>query len=160
MTPANRRSWLWVGRLLGEHGIPEDSAAGRREFERRMEFRRAEEDGQEFKPLLRGWCLGSKAFRKELLAQVSRKAGPEHYGEEIQESAEEKANRLIGEELKKLRWEESELSGHRKGDKRKIRIAMLLRRKTTMTLAWIAQRLQMGAKTHLSHLLYWQEKEK
>src|SRR5438552_2362442 len=37
---------------------------------------------------------------------------------------------------------------------------MLLRRKTTMTMAWVAQRLQMGTKTHLGHLLYWQEKEK
>ena len=25
----------------------------------------------------------------------------------------------------------------------------------TMTLAWISQRLQMGTKTHLAHLLYW-----
>jgi hypothetical protein len=24
-----------------------------------------------------------------------------------------------------------------------------------MTLAWIAERLQMGARTYLAHLLYW-----
>ena len=27
-----------------------------------------------------------------------------------------------------------------------------------MSLAWIAQRLHMGTKTHLSHLLYWQNR--
>src|SRR5438093_883099 len=58
--PGRRLPWLRVERLLGEHGIARDSAAGRREFERRMELRRSQEDGQEFKPLLRGWCLGDK----------------------------------------------------------------------------------------------------
>ena len=67
---------------------------------------------------------------------------------------------MIEAELKKLRWEELELSRRRKGDLRKIRIARRLRQETTMTLAWIAQRLQMGTKTHLVHLLYWQDKEK
>jgi hypothetical protein len=33
-----------------------------------------------------------------------------------------------------------------------------LRREMTMTLAWIAERLRMGAKTHLSHLLDWQKR--
>ena len=40
---------------------------------------------------------------------MSHKAGPEPYGEEIHESAEEKANRVIKEELKKLGWREKEL---------------------------------------------------
>ena len=44
----------------------------------------------------RGWCLGDKAFRKELLAQVEEQAGEFHYGEEVRESAEEKAERIIG----------------------------------------------------------------
>ena len=56
-----------------------------------MEFRRAVEDGQEFKRVLRDWCLGSEAFRKELLAQMSERRGAEHYGAEIRESAQEKA---------------------------------------------------------------------
>jgi hypothetical protein len=47
----------------------------------------------------------------------------------------------------------------RKGDREKIRIAMGLRRKTTMTLGWAAQALRMGTKTHLSHLAHWQGKE-
>ena len=42
--------------------------------------------------------------------------------------------------------------------KRKLRIARRLREETTMTLAWIARRLRMGSKTHLAHLLYWQQR--
>jgi hypothetical protein len=41
-----------------------------------------------------------------------------------------------------------------KGDKRKIRIARLLRNQTTMTLKWIADRLHMGVWTYLSNRLY------
>src|SRR6266850_1974820 len=38
---------------------------GRRgEFEKRMEPRRAAEDGKEFKGIVRGCCLASEAFRK------------------------------------------------------------------------------------------------
>ena len=153
-----RRPWLRVDRLLGEHGIPKDSPAGRQQFERRMELRRAAEDAEEFAPLERGWCVGSEEFRKELLAQMN--AGPEHYGQEIRESGEEKAGRRIKDELKKLGWTESQLMDRPKGDPEKLRIARVLRQETTMTLGWIAQALHMGAKTHLSHLLYWQGKEK
>jgi hypothetical protein len=47
-----------------------------------------------------------------------------------------------------------------RGDPKKLRITLRLRKETTMTLGWIAQRLLMGAKTHLSHLLYWHGREK
>jgi hypothetical protein len=154
-----RHCWLRVDRLLGEHGIPKDSAAGRREFERRLERRRTAEDGDEFAPLTRGWCVGSEAFRQELLAQVGERAGAEHFGAEIHESAEAKAQRIIRMELKALGWPDSELSRRRKGDPGKLRVALRLRQETTMTLEWIAQRLQMGTKTHLSHLLYWQDRD-
>ena len=157
--PKLRRSWLKVRKLFGEHGIPKDSPAGRKEFEKRMEVRRGAEDAEEFKGMQRGWFLGSKAFRKELLGMMSQKAGPEHYGEEIRESAHEKAERLVWEELKKLGWRERELVKHRKGDPKKVKIALRLRRETTMTLEWTANRLCMGTKTHLSHLLYWHNRK-
>jgi hypothetical protein len=35
-----------------------------------MEWRRASEDGLEFKGAERGWYVGSGTFRKELLAQM------------------------------------------------------------------------------------------
>jgi hypothetical protein len=115
---------------------------------------------EEFKPLVRGWCHGSEAFKQELLAQMGEQAGAEHYGEEIRESAEAKADRLVREELKRLGWEQEELERRRKGAPEKVKIASRLRRETTMTLSWIAEHLRMGTKTHLAHLLYWQGKKK
>jgi hypothetical protein len=48
---------------------------------------------------------------------------------------------VVREELKKLGWGREELGKRRKGDAEKLRIAMRLRKETTMTLSWIAQRL-------------------
>jgi len=42
-----RPQWLRVERLLGEHGIQQDTPLGRQEFERHMERRRLEEVSEE-----------------------------------------------------------------------------------------------------------------
>ena len=159
LQPQSKRPlWLRVDRLLGERGISKESAAGRQQFERQMEERRALEVGSDFKAIRRGWCYGDEQFRKELLAQMTEKAGAYHYGPEVQESAEENANRIVADELRRRKWEESDLTIKRKGEPGKVEIARRLRAETTRTLAWIAQRLHIGTKTHLAHLLYWRER--
>ena len=77
--PAQRPAWLRVDRLFGEWGIPVDSPVGREQFAGQMEARRRAEGMGEFEP--KGWCLGSEAFRQELLAQVSQLASSRHAGE-------------------------------------------------------------------------------
>ena len=150
---AQRPAWLRVDRLLREKGIPKDSAAGRREFERQMEWRRREDLGPEFKPVERGWCLGSEAFRAELLAAASERVGSGNYGAERQEVGEARAQRLVRAGLQMMGWTEKELPRRAKGDKGKVRLARQLRAETTMTLGWIARRLQMGSWTYVSNLL-------
>jgi hypothetical protein len=93
------------------------------------------------------------------LAAVTEKAGKWHYGEAVQESAEAKAKRIVTEEMKRRKWDEKSLVARRKGDAGKVAIAQRLRRETTVTLAWIANRLQMGTQTHLAHLLYWKRRD-
>ena len=151
--PRKRPAWLCVQRLLGEWRVPKDSAAGRMEFGRQMDRRRREDVGQEFKPLERGWCLGTEAFREELLAMAGTRVGRNHYGAERHETGEAKAHRLVRERLQTLGWPDKELSTRRKGDKEKVKLARLLRAETTMTLTWIADRLQMGSWTYVSNLL-------
>lgn len=154
MWPERKRpKWLRVDRLLGEHGVPLDSKAGRREFALRMEMRRASEQTGEFKAVRRGWCLGDKVFRGELLAQVQERRGPNHYGEERHESDEARAERIVAEELKRRRWDEQQMFRRRKGDRGKVEIAARLRQETTMTFKWIAGRLAMGSWSNVSNLL-------
>src|SRR5581483_9264393 len=116
LPPRKRPQWLRVDRVLGEAGIPRNSAAGRREFSRRMEQRRAQESEQDHKPLRRGWYFGDKQFRKELMAQMAERASHNHYGEDRHESNEEKAERLVAGELKRHHWTEQHLRSRRKGD--------------------------------------------
>src|SRR5437667_8567957 len=95
------------------------------------------------------WCLMGNHFH--LVIETS--LGEHHYGEERRESAEGKAQRLVAEGLRKARWTEADLRRRRKSDPVKIGLAAQLRRETTMTLKWIAERLQMGAWTHLNKRL-------
>ena len=159
-SPGKRSAWLRVDRLLGEYRISKDSAAGRRYLAEVVEQRRHAEAAGEFKSIRRGWFFGSDALKQELLAQASEKTGQWHYGEVVQESAEAKAERIVCKELSRRKWKEEMLLTRRKGDPIKVTIAQRLRRETTMTLAWIAERLKMGTKTHLSHLLYWHGRKK
>ena len=154
LKPAGRRpSWVEVKRLLGEMRIPKDSPAGRRQFERRMEERRAEASGELWKKLRRGWYFGDEAFREELLEAAQTRVGRSHYGAERQETAEAKARRIVAEELKRMGWTEGSLSQKRKGDAAKVQIARRLRAETTVTLQWIAAALAMGTWTHVANRL-------
>src|SRR5438034_4420859 len=135
-----------TGRVLGAMGIPKDSAAGRNASERRMGLGCREAQPEEWKRVRRGWYLGDKKFRQELLEAMDRRMGAEHYGQERQESAQAKAERIVAEELKRAGWMEKTLGQKPKGDPKKVKIAQRLRQETTMTLAWIAERLRMGTK--------------
>jgi putative transposase len=153
--PEHRPTWMRVDRLLGEHGIQKDTAAGRQQFERRMEQRRLEEtDEREWKPLKRGWVLGSEEFRAKLLEQIEGKLGEHHSGRLRHESAEAKGERIIAEELKRLKWKEAELKETPKTHPKKLTVAGRLRRETTLTIREIAQRLHMGSWKSLNNRLY------
>ncbi len=79
---------------------------------------------------------------------------------ERQEAMIVRAERLVTEELKRRRWDEAELARRAKGDAPKVAIAMRLRAETAVTVAWIAERLRMGAPGYVHHLLYLQRKAK
>jgi putative transposase len=151
--PTDRPAWLRVDRLLGEWGIPKESPAGRRMFKQRMELRRNENRNGEFKPVERGWCIGGEEFRQELLDQVNVRPGPSHFGEALNEAEEARAERLVADGLKQLKWSEAELKAQRKGEPKKVKLALALRSRTTMPLAWVAERLSMGTRGYLAFVL-------
>jgi hypothetical protein len=142
----HRPKWMRTDRLLGAHGVQEDTAAGRAEFERRIEARRQAEDkeDEEWKPLRRGWCLGSEEFKKQMLEKIDGDLGEHHSGELKRASAEAKAERIIGEELRRLKWSSADLKLRLKSDPAKLQIASRLRGETTLPIRWIADRLNLG----------------
>ena len=145
-TLEHRPGWIRVDRLLGEHGIQEDTAVGRQEFERRMEARRLEEtDEAQLKVFRRGWCLGSQEFKQQMLAWMEGKLGDNHSGQLRRESAEVKAERIISEELGRLGWTEADLAQRRKSAPEKLAMASRLRRETTLSIKTIAARMHLGS---------------
>lgn len=85
---------------------------------------------------------------------MSERLGAEHYGEERAATVEAQAEQIIVAELKRRRWGEAELKTRPKGDAAKVALAARLRAETTLTVRWIAERLGMGTRGHLNHLLY------
>ena len=149
--PRHRAPWLRVDRLLGEHGLPKDTAEGRREFESRLEARRREAgEPKQWPGLRRGWCLGSAAFKVTLLERLHGKLSPDQSGTRRREVGLARAEKIIAGELRRMRWAESELSRRPKADPGKLALAVRLRKETTLTIAEIAQRLQMGSRKAIS----------
>jgi putative transposase len=142
--PEYRPAWMRMDRLLGEHGIPHESPAGRLEFERRMERRRLEETDEEtLKALRRGWFLGSEAFREELLEKAEALGTPPTGAMRL-ETANARAERIVAEELRRVGWAESDLALRRKSDPVKLALAARLRKETTLTIKAIAARVHLG----------------
>jgi hypothetical protein len=84
---------------------------------------------------------------------MSERMGAEQYSEERAEPAEARAELIIAEELKLERWQEADLKTRPKWDSVKVALAARLRTETTMTVGWIAERLAMGTRGYLNHLL-------
>jgi hypothetical protein len=59
----------------------------------------------------------------------------------------------MGRGLERLGWDEVQLRARPKGHRSKVMLARRLRQETTMSLKWIAERLQMGTWTYVSNLL-------
>jgi hypothetical protein len=125
-----------------------------------LEARRlAEMDPESLGVLRRGWCLGSGPFKQQMLKQMEGKLGEHHAGQLRLETAQAKAERIIAEELRRLRWKETNLSARPKSDPAKLALAARLRRETTVTLKAIAARMHLGtSKSANARLHQWMAK--
>ena len=67
---------------------------------------------------------------------------------------EVRAERMVTEEMKRVGWKERDILGRPKSDPGKVRLALELRANTTRPVSWIAQRLSMGSRGHVTRLLH------
>jgi len=82
------------------------------------------------------------------------KLGENHAGGLHRETAEQRANRILAEELARRGWREADLSARRHGDPGKLAIAARLRSETTLPVRWIAARVQIGTTKGAKSLLH------
>ncbi len=148
-----RPAWLRWDRLLGEHGLLDDTAKSRREFSRRMEQLCPTDLAGENMVLRRGWKMGAEDFADWLVEKLHRRGRPGEHARERRETDEALAERLVQAGLKEAGWTVAELKGRAKGDAVKVALAHRLRAQTPMTRPWIAKRLHMGSASYVSALL-------
>ncbi len=128
----------------------------RRGYEKYMEGRvlelgmkagRAELE-KKWQALRRGWYLGEPSFLERLENWLARavkgrrresQAGPAR-----QYHDEKAAEKQLKAAMKRLETSESQLRAGRKGTAEKVALAWWLRRKTTVSLRWVSERLNMG----------------
>jgi hypothetical protein len=153
----HRPTWLRVDRLLGEHGIGDDTAAGREEFERRMEGRRAAEEEEEAlasdPPRL---VPGKRGIQAPDAGANGRPAGRTPCGRPAPgtgrgPSRTDRGGGIVGAGLDGVG-----LGLPAQACAGKLALAARLRRETTTPLKWIAARVRLGtSKTANSNLHRW-----
>jgi putative transposase len=169
--PDKRPKWACTEVGFSIFGL-EDTARGRREFLQRIEERGREEAGRNCggrmpegaslqSTLRRGWYFGSQAFRERLLDMIGRKQGGarERRGEHYEAAAmgrdwaKAEAERIVQRELQAAGLTEEGLAALPRSEPLKWRIAGAIRKQTTVSLEWIARRLDMGTESNVSHRL-------
>ena len=147
-----RPPWLRVDRLLGEHGIEEDSAKGRMEFARRMEQRRGEGESSEMlASLRRGWRLGAEDFLQRLTEKLASRH-PMNWLVSGARRTRSVLTRSCGRACKS-RMVRNGLGSVFKGTSAQNRPRIQTPARTPMTREWIAKRLHIGSASYVSHLL-------
>ncbi|HEY1120306.1 MAG TPA: transposase [Haloferula sp.] len=152
-------AWLETGRLLRAFELAGDGR-GRRAYVGWLEARAANDGGKidavAMKLLKRGGYLGEPTFGDRLLGMLERGGGRRsRAGAVLREHGESEAERLTVSALGELGLPAvvRELAGLKKGDPAKVRIAALLRSRTTVSNEWIAKRLAMGHPGSVSRLV-------
>ncbi|MCH7229178.1 transposase, partial [Haloferula sp. A504] len=152
--------WLVTQRVLRAFELAEDGR-GRRAYVSWLEARVASDGGRvdeaAMKALRRGWYLGEPDFADKLRAlvegkQLGKVAGRDHAGRAHDAvAAEELAKKAL--ECLGLPQDAESLSDFRKGDRRKVLVALLLRRTSSVGNGWLAERLAMGHPSAVSRLV-------
>ncbi|MEM7013503.1 MAG: transposase [Verrucomicrobiota bacterium] len=148
-----RGAWQKAALGLKAFGFT-DTAVGRNQFIDRLNERKRLEpadsvgltqikDQSPHSTLRRGWYFGSLDFRHRL-NHLKREAAP---APAAACEDDELAQQILHFGLPKLQLKTDSLGELPKGDWRKALLAHLLTRHTTVTLSWVADRLQMGSRS-------------
>ena len=172
LPPGKRPKWLAAEKGLERFDLP-DTVAGRRRMVERLDRRAVEEEIKKCgMPVLaedvdarcshlrRGWYWGSQEFAGKLRKlseklMKERKRSSRAYRKTPQATAhsEEQAERWLVEGLKAAGLLEKDLPGLKGSDPRKLAMAELLWKRTTVSQGWIAEKLAMSSAANVSQQL-------
>jgi REP element-mobilizing transposase RayT len=157
-----RAGWLNTERVLGSLGFGPKEVKG---YEAYIEGRVLElsskagrkELDEEWKSLRRGWYVGSKGFAEKLQEQLDQvmkgRRRESHSGEAKAAHDEAAAERELQRAFRALGLDEGAVERLAKGAREKVVLAWWLRRRTTVSLRWVSERLGMGHYTRVTQAI-------
>jgi len=155
--------WLEMERVTRAYELAEGKIgrlAYARYLEARALSRKAAMNDASLKELRRGWYLGEKGFAEKLLGEMGEMIAPKRRkgslrGEAARAHDEVEAERLISASLRYLKMPGSaeELRGRGKWRNEKAMVATLVRERTGVKNAWVAERLAMGHEGNVTQAL-------
>ena len=167
MSPARRPAWLAAAEVLKAFDCA-DTAAGRRQWVKRLEGRARSEaaeqcgvapreatnDGRR-SHLRDGWYWGSQVFAERMLklaegALQKVKFRKTKTDRERRAHGESEARRLVKEGMAAAGLTEADLKVLPGSEIRKVAVAKVVWEQTTVSLPWIAERLNMRSRTNAS----------
>lgn len=139
--------------FLSETGLP-DSLTGIRQYAKKLALQEEADPKKKeelHKKYIRGWAIASEAYKKQLHKDFEKMVVAKDWGgRELQELNKLSYEKLVTSWLKKHRKTEDHIQKDLKSAVWKIELACELRKKTSATNPWIANRLNMGDPSHVS----------
>lgn len=155
--------WLVFDRVLDAFSLAHQGR-GKRAYHEWLEIRATHDGGrlpdEAMRALQKGWYLGEDSFGDKLLALLQNgaktlKAKGSHSGAALQKHDEGAAEDVVQRALRLWDMPDGEglREGIRKGDPRKVAIAIIIKRHTSVSNLWMAERLGMGHDRSVSRLI-------
>ncbi|WPJ97553.1 transposase [Coraliomargarita algicola] len=157
--PAKRPAFMdCSGALLAAGGLA-DTSYGRRKYADYLNWlasNKTAQDEMAFDKMCRGWALGTKDFKKALIAEATdtsesddeddepTKKVPRYDGATLQEANELRWELVLEQCMQTLNKTDDDATKEMKSADWKILIAAVLKCKTSASNVWIADQLNMG----------------
>ena len=151
-------AWLERARLLEACGLDLQSADVQADYRELLEYRMRgnapDNSAAELveKQLKRGWYVGGESFKKWLADQLPKQSDNLR-GSQRAAHDELEAERLLADALRVLCLSEEELLLLKNTRAEKRAVVWLLKKHTTVEVAWLSRRLGMGHRTNASRAI-------
>ena len=148
-----RPAWLRTDRVLESLRLGPADARGYEAYIEGRVLELATKAGRkdlvrEWKALRRGWYVGGQSFLgklESLLEPAARGRRRESFNRQSRQAHDvAAAKRALAEGMKVLEVDEGQLLELPKGAPQKVALAWWLRQRTTVSLRWVSERLEMG----------------
>jgi len=156
LAPKLRPRWLSVVAALIDAGGLDDTPAGRARYLEYLELLQQDEPAKRelgFAEMSKGWAIGTRDFRKELIQVHAHLAKALSTGEgSPREIAQELWEERLSAYLHALGKKPEHIFHEPKGADWKVVLAATMKQQTTASNPWLARHLHMGSPFRLSRL--------